>query len=378
MRLFSSKIILYPAFWLLWMGISSVKRPPRANVVSGMIKGLSGPTVQLVWEEDINRKKESVLADLPVDAGGSFRFERDLAPGIYRLQVSQDRSVRMAIDHGQQLLITGAAGGTLQVTGSEDTEALHAYESYRTNSLQRLVLPVRAQIKMLEGQGRTAGDRQFDSLVALEMTSYEQHKNELIAYAELQMGTSVAIYATSIRWDGERNLPALSVLAQRFALAHPNTQVAALVEEKVRIIASNRVGAKAPDIKLPDQHGAAVWLSSIHARYILVDFWASWCLPCRRERTQLGELYKTFHSKGFEIYAVGLESRKESWLHAIESDQRTWIHVSALQQFETPAAFDYSVSSLPSNVLLDSAGTIIARNLHGRDLERKLEALFAK
>ena len=119
-------------------------------------------------------------------------------------------------------------------------------------------------------------------------------------------------------------------------------------------------------------------LSAIKAKYILIDFWGSWCPPCRRESPLLSELYKKFKPEGFEIYSVGLESGKKNWLKAIEQDKRIWINVSTFQEFETPVAFDYAVTSLPANFLIDNTGKVIARNLHGSELKAVVEKLFSK
>lgn len=98
---------------------------------------------------------------------------------------------------------------------------------------------------------------------------------------------------------------------------------------------------------MPDKNGAIITLSSIKAKYILIDFWGSWCAPCRGESRGLAELYQKFKPQGFEIYGIGLESEKEVWLKAIEQDKRIWTNVSTFQEFETPVAFNYAVTSLP-------------------------------
>jgi thiol-disulfide isomerase/thioredoxin len=110
----------------------------------------------------------------------------------------------------------------------------------------------------------------------------------------------------------------------------------------------------------------------------LIDFWASWCPPCRRESHLLSELYQKFKPEDFEIYRVGLESGKENWLKAIEQDKRIWTNVSTFQEFEMPVTFDYAVTSLPANVLVNNSAKVIAKNLHGNDLKETVEKLFSK
>ncbi|NJM52883.1 MAG: TlpA family protein disulfide reductase [Blastocatellia bacterium] len=126
---------------------------------------------------------------------------------------------------------------------------------------------------------------------------------------------------------------------------------------------------------MPNQNGEIIALNSLKAKYILIDFWGSWCAPCRRESGELNELYQKYSPKGFEIYGVGLESEKEAWLKAIEQDKRIWTNVSTFQEFATPVTFDFAVTSLPANFLIDEEGRIIAKNLHGKELREMLEKI---
>jgi thiol-disulfide isomerase/thioredoxin len=165
-------------------------------------------------------------------------------------------------------------------------------------------------------------------------------------------------------------------LAKQFEKAHPNTEIAARINEKVQVITANSIGGKVAEIKMPDASGKIVSLTSIKAKYILIDFWASWCAPCRRESVLLGELYTKYKAEGLEIFGVGLEASKETWIKAIEKDKRTWINVSTFQQFESPVAFQYAVTALPANVLIDHSGKVIARDLHGAELKKMIKKLF--
>jgi peroxiredoxin len=136
------------------------------------------------------------------------------------------------------------------------------------------------------------------------------------------------------------------------------------------------IGVTAPDIILPDQKGDTIALSSLRGKYVLLDFWASWCRPCRVENPHLVNNYKKYNEKGFEIFQVSLDKKKESWISAIESDQLTWIHVSDLQYWNSAAAKLYQVQAIPTNFLLDKNGKIIAKNLRGDALKAKLSEIF--
>jgi len=136
------------------------------------------------------------------------------------------------------------------------------------------------------------------------------------------------------------------------------------------------VGQEAPEIALPSPDGDIVKLSSLRGQYVLIDFWAKWCRPCRIENPNVVRMYNRFHDKGFEIYGVSLDRTKEDWLQAIEEDKLTWIHVSDLKFWQSEAAQRYNVDAIPFTVLLDPDGKIIAKNLRGKALERKLEEIF--
>jgi len=130
------------------------------------------------------------------------------------------------------------------------------------------------------------------------------------------------------------------------------------------------------DIKLPDINGDTVKLSSLRGKYILLSFWASWCDQCIQENLEFKTLYKKYHSKGFDIYQVSLDNRRDAWTRAVRFDELPWINVSDLSYPNSPAANLYNVRQPPRNFLLDPKGDLIARDLHGRSLQIKLSQIF--
>ncbi|NMB52377.1 MAG: TlpA family protein disulfide reductase, partial [Bacteroidales bacterium] len=131
------------------------------------------------------------------------------------------------------------------------------------------------------------------------------------------------------------------------------------------------------DIALPDPQGDTIRLSSTRGKIVLLDFWASWCNPCRKENPNLVKAYNTYHNNGFEIYQVSLDKAKESWVQGIRQDKlEKWIHVSDVKYWNSVVVPLYNIEVIPTNYLLDREGRIIASNLRGENLNKKLAEIF--
>lgn len=138
------------------------------------------------------------------------------------------------------------------------------------------------------------------------------------------------------------------------------------------------IGKVAPDFTAPNPEGKQISLNSIKGKATIIDFWASWCVPCRRENPNVVKVYEKYHKKGLEIISVSLDrpGQKEQWLQAIEDDKLTWHHVSNLNYFNDPVAQQYNVQSIPATFILDADGKIVAKSLRGEQLEDKIAEML--
>jgi peroxiredoxin len=147
------------------------------------------------------------------------------------------------------------------------------------------------------------------------------------------------------------------------------------ITEYRRIAAKTGIGAM-PDFTVTDTSGKLIKLSSLRGKYVLVDFWASWCAPCRKENPNVVKAYQKYHDKGFDIVGVSLDTKKDAWLKAIEKDSLTWNHVSDLKGWESGIVKEFGIKVVPTSFLLDRSGKVIANNLREEALPKKLEQLL--
>ncbi|MEZ4802945.1 MAG: TlpA disulfide reductase family protein [Gelidibacter sp.] len=150
------------------------------------------------------------------------------------------------------------------------------------------------------------------------------------------------------------------------------------IKKKNESLAMLNIGKVAPEFSAPDPDGKQVSLKDIKGKATIIDFWASWCGPCRKENPNVVKVYQKYHDKGLEIISVSLDKpgQKDKWLKAIQDDKLTWHHVSNLNYFNDPVAQLYNIQSIPATYILDADGTIVAKSLRGQQLEDKIAEML--
>jgi len=191
-------------------------------------------------------------------------------------------------------------------------------------------------------------------------------------------GSLVSAYVLYRNWSYRLSPEEITKNISLLDKSQQNSTYVKELQELVKVLNGLQVGKKAPDFVSQDPEEKSIRFSENLKGYTLVDFWASWCGPCRRENPNIVAAYKEYHDKGFNIIGISLDKKKENWVKGIQDDHLDWLHVSDLLFWNSAIAKLYGVRAIPANYLVDSKGIIVARNLHGDELQTTLKSLLNK
>jgi peroxiredoxin len=322
----------------------------------------------------VSRDSLETRTSTPVGAervsGTTVRVRVEAEAGLFTVRIGEVAGSFVATD-GRTLQFTAAADGkSLKVAGGPEQDLYIAYENFRAASLARHLAPVREAI------AAARDDAELARHTEKEVTATLDHRRELNDFTLARLRGSPALYASSLRWDGDHRLEELAAAVSEYSRLFPAQEIARLMEARIARFRATAIGAVAPALVGPSPSGAPLRLADLRGRHVLVDFWASWCGPCRVENRNYVELYRRYRGAGLEILAVSVDQNAVAWKAAIAKDDARWLHLSDLQGWQTPLAAAYNVTALPASFLLDPEGRIIARDLRGKKLAERLEALF--
>lgn len=370
-------------FWGLTTGSALAQTAPQPALkdvtIAGKVKSASpGGTVYM----ESNGQPAIRLDSAKLDKDNRFTLKTRVPEGggVYLMNVAGGQKVVVLLEGGETLNIaadgfvtdvkTGKKGQAV-VTGSKNMEhyakLMAEYEAIRVKNTSW-------QTQYNEAAEKK-DQKKMEAIMAQSELSSKGFTNQVKAMLP-DMGTSlVALFATNFL-SVDNDFETLDVLAQRFERENPNSPQAKGFIGNIARIRGLMMGGVAPDIALNDTTGAAVPLSSLRGKYVLIDFWASWCGPCRMENPNVVKMYNKYKDKGFTIYSVSLDQSRDSWVRAIRNDNLTWTHVSDLRFWQSAAAQQYGVTGIPKTFLIDKEGKIIAKDLRGPALEQKLEEVL--
>jgi peroxiredoxin len=262
---------------------------------------------------------------------------------------------------------------TGKVTGGQTQADYIEYSAFmKTFSLKQ-----QAMVKDYN-EARYKGDAGTMNTISGQYQTLEQDfKASIYNFVKTKPKSAVSGYAIYFNYQGNNVIAEeleglVNLLDKKFL----DTKYGQLAQEKLKQMRGTMIGYPAIEFSQASPEGKQIKLSEFKGKYVLVDFWASWCGPCRAENPNVVMAYQKYKDKGFTVFGVSLDSNKEAWLKAVDKDNLTWPQVSDLKGWQNDVAKLYGISSIPQNLLLDKEGKIIAKNLRGADLEAKLEELF--
>jgi len=346
------------------------------------VEGAGGRTVYFNRFQN-NRPVPVDSVKLNADGKGTIKVPT-MPLDLYQLVLDNDKVI-LALDSNESVKVEASLGQLSMpksVTGSANSEALHAfYRDAKTFDDERERLRV-----AVSSNGDTVLIRQFNNLNA---AFYEKCKT----FASEHASSPAALTALG-RLDMQRELPIFKTVRDSLRKTMPRSGFFATMRDQVDRLEQQEIvmkmqeeemkrlsnllpsGGAAPEIQQQTPDGGTYALSQLRGKVVLIDFWASWCRPCRIENPNVKKIYAKYASKGFEILGVSLDRDHAAWVKAIKDDGLPWKHVSDLGFWNNAAAQEYGVQSIPYTVLVDREGNILEKGLRAHELDAKLAAIF--
>ncbi|MFO8235557.1 MAG: TlpA disulfide reductase family protein [Bacteroidales bacterium] len=335
------------------------------------------------------------IDSMKIDDDGSFSLSGYTEiPSFFVVEAGEGNSLTLIVKPGERIRLSGDLNdlnSTYKIKGSEDSEKIVELRKRLENTI--------AELDSLGNIFRENPDDEStqdlrDRLNKESREIVNEHKEYTKEFIDDNMNSLASLMALyqqigpqSYVLDPKEDFEYFEKVDSSLMESYPNSDPVQSLHSQVTDMKNRQddqqtasgnisIGEKAPDIALPTPEGDTVSLHSLRGEYVLLDFWAAWCKPCRVENPKLVEAYKKYKDKGFEIYQVSLDRERKDWEDAIEKDKLEWINVSDLKFWNSSAAQKYNIQSIPANYLLNEEGEIIEKDLRGDALDQKLNEIF--
>lgn len=349
----------------------------------GVVK-IAGKISNVIPQGEVILEKYEVGEITPVetvysDHNGNFEMEVTIdGPGFYRLNLYGQQFELLVLGNDDlSIEAEGQSGGLFTVSGSEVMDHVQAFYE-ELEGFQSTVVQLNQQFLTARNEGKTELMTQLqEQYMEMEKEQIKTYKTMAYGYDKSLASILIAQEIQKINNDQFTFLDSLATKLKRELPESPDVEFFATNLELLRPAVV--IGDIAPDITLPNPDGETMSLSDLRGKYVLLDFWAGWCRPCRMENPNVVNMYNKYNDDGFEVFSVSLDRTRNQWVNAIEKDGLVWPgHVSDLKYFQSAAAMKYKVNAIPFALLLDPEGRVIGKNLRGRALQAKLASIFGE
>jgi len=337
-----------------------------AYKVSGTIEGLSGTVIMKTLDSD----GEFSVIDSTEAKEGVFTFDGYVpAPQMAVLTLAGKRGPRFFLENSA-ITIKGQLDSlkNIQINGSISQDILKSLDDKMAESNKAMMALYPAYQK-----AREANDEKTMEEISKKAQDISKKQEKIqLSFTKDNLDNAVGPYMVYRQLMYSLELNEIQEFATSFKGAAKNTIYYTLLNKSIKTLAAVAIGQVAPDFEMESPDGSMIKLSSFRGKYLLIDFWASWCSPCRGENPNVVKMYNKVKDKDFTILGVSLDESRENWLKAIKDDKLTWNHVSDLKGWKNRIAQLYGVKGIPHTVLLDKEGVIIAKDLRGEELKTKI------
>lgn len=361
---------------LLALLIASCK-DKNAFIISGTLEHPGD--IKKVYLLEADSAHINVVDSTNLSENGDFKFKHQ-APyaNLYKLRIGSNIFDLIA-RNGQEISFKTDISDTTHayaISGSDDSERIKDFNklsNFYADKLGKIAAEYQAKAEKL--------GKESDSLVKIYMPQFQaiqaESNNAVLKYVNDNKTSLAGFYAATSLDTYKYEQPLVAYADQIKDNFKDNPAVQKFIKQMM-LVKPVSVGHKAPGFTINGIDGKPVSLADYKGKYVMLDFWASWCAPCRAENPNVVKQYTIYKNKGFNILGISLDDNKADWQKAVANDKLTWSHGSDLQKFDGPTETLYHIEAIPSNFIIDPQGVIVAKNITGPDLEEFLKKTFNK